>query len=156
SFTGAVTPGFAYTMQLEDTQSSRAANETDILTSASNDYAGRFYLTSSANWTAIVATFKAASSGAAPDFTLSVSPASQTVVGGGSTTYNVSVAGQNGFTGVVNLSLSGFGSGVSGSFNPSSISGSGSSTLTLTASTFTGTFTLTITGSTGSLSHTAT
>ena len=45
-------------MQLQDTNTSRAANETDILTSAANDYAGRFFLSSAANWSVIVATFK--------------------------------------------------------------------------------------------------
>src|SRR5207248_5091308 len=60
SYTGSVMPGPGYTMQLQDTGTSRAANETDVLTSASNQYPGRFNLSSNTNWTIVVATFVAA------------------------------------------------------------------------------------------------
>jgi subtilase family serine protease len=79
-----------------------------------------------------------------PDFTLTVSPSSQTVTVGGSTSYTVTVSASGGYTGTVNLSVS----GLSGTFNPISVSGSGSSTLTIpAASTQTvGTYNLAITG----------
>ena len=91
------------------------------------------------------------------DFTLSASPASQTVTQGGGTTYSVTVTGQNGFAGAVSLSASGFGSGASGSFSPTSVTGSGTSTLTIstTASAATGSFPITITGTSGALTHSA-
>src|SRR5207245_7232175 len=77
------------------------------------------------------------------------------VTQGAGTSLNVTVASQNGFNGTVNLSVGGFASGASCSFNPPSITGSGSSTLTITAAgtAQTGTFTLNITGTSGSLSH---
>jgi len=56
---------------------------------------------------------------ASPDFSLSVSPASQTVAAGASTTYNVTITPAGGFGGSVALSLSGLPSGASGSFSPS-------------------------------------
>jgi hypothetical protein len=91
----------------------------------------------------------------APDFTISASPSSQTVVQGSSTAYTVTVTAVNGFTGTVNLSASGFGAGASGAFNPTSVAGSGTSTLnvTTTANAATGSFPITITGTSGSLSH---
>jgi hypothetical protein len=90
-----------------------------------------------------------------PDFTIGASPNTQTVVQGNSTTYSVIVTAQNGFSGTVSLSSSGYGSGASGLFSPTSITGSGSSTLTAstTTSAATGTFPITITGTSGALSH---
>src|SRR5260370_29412241 len=97
------------------------------------------------------------STSSTPDFTISATPGSQTLVAGNNTSYTVAIAAQNGFTGAVGLSAAGLPSGASASFTPASISGSGSSTLNIntTASTATGTFSLTITGTSGSLSHSA-
>src|SRR4029077_910061 len=44
SYTGSVSPGPGYTMQLQDTGTSREANEAALLNVASNQYAGRFNL----------------------------------------------------------------------------------------------------------------
>jgi hypothetical protein len=95
------------------------------------------------------------STSSTPDFTISATPASQTVVVGNNTSYTVAIAAQNGFTGAVALSAGGLPSGASASFTPTSIGGSGSSVLNVTtaASAATGTFTLTLTGTSGSLSH---
>ena len=95
------------------------------------------------------------SNSSTPDFTISATPASQTVTAGNGTTYTVTTAALNGFTGTVALSAGGLPSGASASFTPASISGAGSSTLSVTtaASTPTGTHTLTVTGASGSLSH---
>ncbi len=92
-----------------------------------------------------------------PDFILSASPSSQTISPGNSTSYTVSVAPQNGFSGNVAFSVAGQPAGATPSFNPTSVTGSGTSTLTVatTSSTATGNSTLTITGDSGSLSHTA-
>ena len=95
------------------------------------------------------------------DFAITVAPSAQEVVPGGSTTYTVSVTGVSGFNGPVSLSVgseSGFQTGItSGGFNPSTISGTGTSTLTM--NTTTGTvpwaLSLTVTGTSGTLSHTA-
>lgn len=92
-----------------------------------------------------------------PDFAISASPASQTVTQGNGTSYTVTVTAQNGFSGTVSLGASGFGAGASGALNPTSLNGGGSSTLSVATTSFaaTGSFTLTITGSSGSLSHSA-
>jgi hypothetical protein len=113
------------------------------------------------NWSTLIASFALPScTGAAPapDFSLSANPSSQTVVGGGSTSYTVSVAAVNGFTGSVTLSASGLPAGASANFAPATVIGSGTSTLTVTTTSAaqTGTFTLTITGTSGAISHATT
>lgn len=90
-----------------------------------------------------------------PDFSLSASPVSQTVVRGASTTFNVNVTRISGFTEAVNFSVVGLPSGASFTFSPNQTTGN-SSTLSITTSstTPTGNYKLTITGTSGSLSHT--
>jgi hypothetical protein len=92
---------------------------------------------------------------AAPDFSLSSNPSSQTVTVGGSTTFTVSAAALNGFTGAETLSLAGLPTGASATFSPTSIGGTGTSTLTVATSSSTpaGGYTLTITGTSGTLTH---
>ena len=92
------------------------------------------------------------------DFSIAATPASQTVVAGGGTTYTNSVTALNGFGGNVVLSVSGLPAGASGGFNPTSVNGSGNSTLSVTTSNTTpaGNYTLTITGTSGSLKHSTT
>jgi hypothetical protein len=86
-------------------------------------------------------------------FTISVAPTSQSVSRGSSTQYAVTISGQGGFSGTVNLSVSGLPQRTSSSFNPASVVGSGSSTLKVTANkpAKIGTYTLTIKGTSGSL-----
>jgi hypothetical protein len=91
-----------------------------------------------------------------PSFTLSVTPASQTVTAGSSVTYAVSVSPLKGFTGTVDLTVSGV--GLTSELTPSSISdGSGSSVLQVATAPYTypGTYGLTITATSGSLSKSA-
>jgi subtilisin family serine protease len=95
---------------------------------------------------------------AAPDFSLSVTPASGTVVAGQATAYTVNVASIAGFAGTVTLSASGLPSGASASFAPSSPRAPGSSTLTVKTirSSTRGAFTVRVTGKSGALTRQAT
>ncbi len=90
------------------------------------------------------------------DFSVSVSPATRTVVPGGSTTYSVAITRTGGFAGDVALSVGGLPGGATGTFTPNPATGS-SSTISVTTSAGTplGTYTLTIAGSNGSLMHTS-
>jgi hypothetical protein len=85
------------------------------------------------------------------DFTISISPATQTVTAGGGTSYTVTATALNGFTGNVPLSIAGLPSGTTSSFTPATIAGAGTSTLTVntTGATPGGTSTLTVTGNSG-------
>jgi len=92
------------------------------------------------------------------DFTISLSPTSNTVLRGSFATYTVIINPVNGFTGTVNLSVSGLDSRETATFNPTSVTQSGFSSLrvTTTKQAAKGTRTFTITGVSGSLSHSAT
>jgi subtilase family serine protease len=90
-----------------------------------------------------------------PDFSISASPTSVTIVQGGaagSTTITVNPV--NAFNGSVNLSTSALPSGVTASFSPNPATGSSKLTLTASGAAATGTVILTITGTSGSLTHT--
>jgi subtilisin-like proprotein convertase family protein len=92
-----------------------------------------------------------------PTFTMSVTPASQTVTAGGATSYTVATTVQNGFSGNVTLSAAPAIGGVSYSFSPNPVAAGGSSTLsvTTTAAATPGTHTLTVTGVSGAITRTA-
>lgn len=96
----------------------------------------------------------------APDFSLSATPASNSVRHGSSVNYSVTVTPSGGFTGTVALTgvvSPSKSNGPTVSFNPTQITGgSGSSTMTAktSSSTPTGTYTITITGTSGSTKHT--
>jgi hypothetical protein len=93
---------------------------------------------------------------AAPDFSLSISPNSQSVKRGGTATYTVTITPSAGFTGQVTFTLTGNPSGTTVTFTPNP----GTSTSTLTIATLSTTsrqtYTLTIKGTSGSLQHTMT
>ena len=89
------------------------------------------------------------------DFSLSVSPTSQSVRAGNAASYTVTINSLNGFAGSVTLSVTGLPSGSTATFTPNPAT----STSTLTVQTVRGvrgTFTLTITGASGSLTHSTT
>ncbi|MEJ2010230.1 MAG: hypothetical protein P8Z30_19095 [Acidobacteriota bacterium] len=102
--------------------------------------------------TVVQVTVSQASSGGG-SFTIAASPSSQTVGRNSTANYSVTVTATSGFTGAVNLSVSGVPPQSSGSFSPSSVTlssttTSAGSTLTINtgAHTPTKTFILTITG----------
>jgi hypothetical protein len=85
------------------------------------------------------------------DFSLSATPASQTVLPGGSTTYTATVTARAGFNGAVAFSVSGLPSGATAAFTPASVNGSGSTTMSVATGLTTpvGTYPLTITAAGG-------
>ena len=92
-----------------------------------------------------------------PNFSIAVSPGSQTITAGSSATYTVSASALNGFSGDVTLSSSNLPSGISETFSPNPIAAGASSTMTIdsTSSTAPGAYSLTVNGTSGSLSHVA-
>jgi hypothetical protein len=89
------------------------------------------------------------------DFSLAASPPSQTITQGASTSYTVTTAVASGSPETVNLSISGLGSGATGTFAPAAVTAGQSSLLTVATATAaaTGTFVLTITGVSPSATH---
>jgi uncharacterized membrane protein len=116
--------------------------------------AGNYVLTVTATSGSIVQT--AAVTLKVNDFSLAAAPDTQNVTASVGTSFAVAVTTNNGFGGMVILSVSGLPAGASASFNPTSLSVSGTSTLSLTTSNTTpgGSYTLTITGTSGSLTRT--
>lgn len=95
---------------------------------------------------------------AAPDFSLTAAPGSQTVTAGKSASSTVSVSPVNGFSGAVKLTVSGLPAKATATFTPATVAAGGSATLSIAtaAATPAGSYTLTITGTSGSLTHTTT
>lgn len=90
------------------------------------------------------------------NFSLSITPASQTVTAGDATSYTVTIARSGGFTGAVNLAASSVPAGPTATFTPNNTTGSTSTMNVSTSGSPTGTFTLTVTGTNGNASRTAT
>ncbi len=92
-----------------------------------------------------------------PDFTISASPSSLSVVQGsqGSTTISTTISG--GFNSAINLTASGVPNGTTVGFAPNPIAapGNGSSTMTInvSANTAVGTYPITVTGNGGGIQH---
>jgi uncharacterized repeat protein (TIGR01451 family) len=110
----------------------------------------------------IYTTFVAATPASpAADFTLNVTPASQTVTQGNSASYNLTLQPSGGFTGQISLSVTGLPAGASASFSPSSVTlndaSSRTATLTVTTngSTPVATSQLNISATSGSLTKNA-
>ncbi len=90
------------------------------------------------------------------DFAISANPTSAAIERGGSTTYTVTVAAGQGFSGPVNFTVTGLPSRrATATFSPASLAGSGKSVLTVSTEhkVDRGTGTLTITGSGGGRTH---
>jgi len=100
--------------------------------------------------------------GATPSFTISAAPASVSVAQGSSVGSTISSTVTGGFSSAITLSATGQPTGVTVSFNPTSINGAGTSIMTMTvgSSTVTGTYSITVTGTStgtsGSTSETTT
>jgi subtilase family serine protease len=95
--------------------------------------------------------------GPPPDFSISVSPSSRTVLPPATSTFTVSITPSNGFSGPVTLSASGFPAGMSGSFAANPVTSSTTFTVTSAGGIpFFTRATIRITGTSGSLSHSTT
>ncbi|HEY5197198.1 MAG TPA: hypothetical protein VIJ51_09250 [Solirubrobacteraceae bacterium] len=94
--------------------------------------------------------------GPPPSFTLTASPATQSVARGKSAAYTVTVTPKNGFTGSVAFTAGGLPAGVAASFSPASSGSSTTLTLTSTTSSPTGAHAIPITGTSGGLSSSTT
>jgi hypothetical protein len=94
----------------------------------------------------------------APGFTLFSSPAAVTVAQGSSGTSSIISSVTGGFDSTVTLSAKGQPTGVTVTFNPTSLTGDGTSTMTMTvaSSTVTGVYPITVTGTAGSTTETTT
>jgi hypothetical protein len=110
------------------------------------------------NWVNAAGGYCGLTYASSPDFSLSPSPSSQTVLPAGGASYTINVGALSGFTGGVTLSVTGgLPSGAAASFTGSPVAAPGSATMNVTTSSTTppGSYTLTIQGVSGTLTHTA-
>src|SRR5215472_3252524 len=135
-------------------------SSTLTFTASSSAAAGTTNVTVTASGGGVTHTATIALTVTQPDFAVTASPTSLSIVQGNSGSSTITTTVSGGFNAQVSLSASGLPSGVTASFNPASIAapGSGSSTLTLTASSTatTGTLYKNITTTGGGVTHTAT
>jgi uncharacterized membrane protein len=91
------------------------------------------------------------------DFSISISPSSRTISKNSSTQYQITISALNGFSGSVQLSVSGLPPKTSNSFNLNPVVGSGVSTLTIKATrkSQSGTYNFTVNATSGTLAHSA-
>ena len=89
-----------------------------------------------------------------PGFSLTSSVPTVSVAPGALGSSMITIAGQSGFSGLVNLAVSGLSAGVTAAFSPVTASSASTLTLSAGASASPGTSTLTISGTSGSLSST--
>ena len=94
--------------------------------------------------------------GSVPNFTLSPSPDTVTILQGASGTSTIAITSLNGFSGNVTLSASGLPSGVTASFSPDPATTTSTLTLKASAAAAAGTVTVTITGKSGTLTNSTT
>ena len=126
------------------------------LTASSSAPSGTTALTITGTSGSVTATTNITVAVHAPSFSLSGSPSSLGVDQGSSGTTTINVTPQYGFTGSVNLDVSGLPSGVTASWGTNPTSGSSVLTLAVSSSATPGTTTLTVTGTSGSLTATTT
>jgi chitinase len=133
----------------------------------SNVAAGSYSLTAratdNAGATTISSPVSVTVSSSSPTFSISVSPSTRNIKAGsaGNATYTVTITPSGGFTGTVSLTVTSvLPSGATASFSPSTVSitgGAASATMVVTTSSATpaGRYTVTISGTSGSLTRTA-
>jgi len=131
------------------------------ITSGSNGYSATVGYDLATGWgspngNGLISALAGSSSG--PGFSLSASPTSVTVAQGNSGTSTITSTVTGGFDSAITLSASGQPTGVTVSFNPTSITGAGTSTMTMlvASSTAPGTYTITVKGTSGSTVETTT
>jgi hypothetical protein len=126
---------------------------TSGLFTAGSTAGGPFTVTAASG--SVAGTASVTVTGAPPDFSITVSPSSQSVRRGSTATYTVTIKRLNGFSGAVTLSLSGQPSGSTVTFTPNNTTGNSSTLKVVTlSSTQRKNYSLTIKGVSGSLSHT--
>ena len=151
------------TIGFNPTSITGAGNSTMTMTVASSAATGTYSITVTGTSGSTVETTMVSltvTTVASPSFNISASPTSVSVLEGSNGTSTISTTVSGGFDSAIALTASGQPTGVTVSFNPTSIAapGSGASTMTMAVATTTasGTYTITVTGTGGGITHTAT
>jgi hypothetical protein len=154
---GTVT-AYSWTLPGGNPSTSSLATPGNVIYNTPGTYAATFTVTDNAGLTDPHPPSRNVTVNPGPDFSISLTPSSQSVVQGNGANYTATITPANGFSDTVSFSVSGVPSGTTASFTPATVSGQGTSTLnvTTTSSTPLGTYTLTINASSPSLNHSVT
>jgi hypothetical protein len=146
------------TISFNPTSVTSGASSTMSIDVGSSVAAGKYTITVTGSAASGSHTTTVALTVALSDFSLSASPTSTTVYTGATGTVGISTATTVGSAQSVSLSASGAPSGVTISFNPTSVTSGNSSTMSIDvgSSAPAGTYTITVTGTAASGSHTTT
>ena len=133
-----------------------SGSSTLTVTTSAGTPVGTYTLTLTGTSGALARTSTVTLSVGGPDFSVAVSPSSNSAIIGGAATYTVTVGAVNGFAGTVNLSATGVPLGSTAAFSPASFTAPGTSTLTVTvgANTASRSYPLVIVGASGGVTHT--
>src|SRR5216683_839955 len=134
-----------------------------VLSTSNNSFAAAYGTTTGWDFATGIGTINAAnlinnwpSSSQQPGFTVSASPANLTLLQGAAGSTAITISPLNGFSGNVNLTVSGLPTGVTAIFGTNPATTSSLLTLSATGTATTGTVNVTVTGSSGSLTNTTT
>src|SRR6266849_574513 len=134
-----------------------------VLSTSNNSFAAAYGTTTGWDFATGIGTINAAnlinnwpSSSQQPGFTVSASPANLTLLQGAAGSTTITINPLNGFSGNVNLTVSGLPTGVTAIFGTNPATTSSLLTLSATGTATTGTVNVTVTGSSGSLTNTTT
>src|SRR6266487_2251642 len=134
-----------------------------VLSTSNSSFAAAYGTTTGWDFATGIGTINAAnlinnwpSSSQQPGFTLSASPANLPLLQGAAGSTAITISPLNGFSGNVNLTVSGLPTGVTAIFGTNPATTSSLLTLSATGTATTGTVTVTVTGSSGSLTNTTT
>src|SRR3989442_1418731 len=134
-----------------------------VLSTSNNSFAPAYGTTTGWDFATGIGTINAAnltnnwpSSSQQPGFTVSASPANLTLLQGAAGSTAITISPLNGFSGNVNLTVSGLPTGVTAIFGTNPATTSSLLTLSATGTATTGTVNVTVTGSSGSLTNTTT
>ena len=151
-------PGGGFTRRLLTSPDGDIAEDQMVI--ATGSYSAAAPLSSAGAWIMQMVAFRAASGGLPPNFTISASPSSLSVVRGNKGTSTITTTTSGGFNNSISLSASGAPAGATVSFSPNPIAapGGGNSTMTISvgASTAAGTYPITVTGTGGGVQQSAT
>src|SRR4029077_4126751 len=114
---------YSWTLPGGNPSSSTLASPGNVIYSTAGTYTAMLTVTDNANATDPSPPTRKITFNTVPDFSITASPSSRSIIVGNATTYTTSIGALNGFTGAVALSASGLPAGATPGFSPATVTG---------------------------------